>query len=263
MTFITALIPLALYLAGAQAKSCSAGGKPTAEFCSKDLPLSCHNTTAVQDTCCFIPAGQLLQTQFWDSDPVAGPHDSWTIHGLWPDYCDGTYPQFCDKSREYTNIKDLVTKFLGKKTVSYMDKYWVSQDGNDESLWEHEFNKHGTCISTLEPSCYTNYETGAEAADYVKKTISLFKTLPTYKWLAEAGIKPSTTKTYTADEIVDALAEHHGARVTIGCSNGSLSEVWYHFNVKGSLQDGQFVSTEPDGSKSSCPDTGIKYAPKK
>jgi ribonuclease T2 len=156
-----------------------------------------------------------------------------------------------------------VTKFLGKKTVSYMDKYWVSQDGNDESLWEHEFNKHGTCISTLEPSCYTNYETGAEAADYVKKTISLFKTLPTYKWLAEAGIKPSKTKTYTADEIVDALAEHHGARVTIGCSNGSLSEVWYHFNVKGSLQDGQFVSTEPDGSKSSCPDSGIKYAPKK
>ncbi|KAF4487993.1 ribonuclease T2 family [Fusarium agapanthi] len=263
MTFIKALIPLTLYLAGAQAKSCSAGGKPTAEFCSKDLPLSCHNTTAVEDTCCFIPAGQLLQTQFWDSDPVAGPHDSWTIHGLWPDYCDGTYPQFCDKSREYTNIKDLVTKFLGKKTVSYMDKYWVSQDGNDESLWEHEFSKHGTCISTLEPSCYTNYETGAEAADYVKKTISLFKTLPTYKWLAEAGIKPSKTKTYTADEIVDALAEHHGARVTIGCSNGSLSEVWYHFNVKGSLQDGQFVSTEPDGSKSSCPDRGIKYAPKK
>ncbi|KAH7210161.1 ribonuclease T2-like protein [Fusarium oxysporum] len=263
MTFIKALIPLALYLAGVQAKSCSAGGKPTAEFCSKDLPLSCHNTTAVEDTCCFIPAGQLLQTQFWDSDPVAGPHDSWTIHGLWPDYCDGTYPQFCDKSREYTNIKDLVTKFLGKKTVSYMDKYWVSQDGNDESLWEHEFNKHGTCISTLEPSCYTNYETGAEAADYVKKTISLFKTLPTYKWLAEAGIKPSKTKTYTADEIVDALAEHHGARVTIGCSNGSLSEVWYHFNVKGSLQDGQFVSSEPDGSKSSCPDSGIQYAPKK
>ncbi|KAJ4152193.1 Ribonuclease T2 precursor (RNase T2) [Fusarium oxysporum] len=206
MMSIKALTPLALCLAGVQAKSCSAGGKPSVEFCSKDLPLSCHNTTAVEDTCCFIPTDQLLQTQFWDSDPVAGPHNSWTIHGLWPDYCDGTYPQFCDKSREYTNIKDIVTKFLGKRTVSYMDKYWVSQDGNDESLWEYELGKHGTCISTLEPSCYTNYETSAEAADYVKKAISLFKTLPSYKWLAEAGIKPSKTKTYTANEIVDALA---------------------------------------------------------
>ena len=59
-----------------------------------------------------------------------------------------------------------------------------------------------------------------------------------------------------------ALAAQHGARVTIGCSGSSLSEVVYHFNVKGSLQEGQFVATEPDGSKSSCPDSGIKYAPK-
>ncbi|CAF3499172.1 unnamed protein product [Fusarium graminearum] len=254
MTFTKALVPLALFLAKAQADAFSS--------CSKDLPLSCHNTTAVENTCCFVPAGQLLQTQFWDSSPVAGPSDSWTIHGLWPDYCDGTYPQFCDKSREYTDIKSIVSKFLGNSTLSYMDKYWVSQDGNDESLWEHEFNKHGTCISTFEPSCYSNYQTGEEAADYVKKTISLFKTLPTYKWLAEAGIEPSTDKTFTASEIEDALASQHGARVTIGCQGSTLSEVWYHFNVQGSIQEGQFVATEPDGSKSSCPSSGIKYAPK-
>ena len=46
--------------------------------------LSCHNTTAVTDLCCFnAPGGQLLQTQFWDTNPVAGPTNSWTIHGLW------------------------------------------------------------------------------------------------------------------------------------------------------------------------------------
>lgn len=188
--------------------------------------------------------------------------DSWTIHGLWPDYCDGTYPQFCDKSREYTDIKSIVSKFLGNATLSYMDKYWVSQDGDDESFWEHEWDKHGTCISTLEPSCYTGYKSGEEAADYIKKTISLFKELPTYKWLSEAGIEPSDEKTYTYEEIEDALAGQHGARVTIGCKGKTLSEVWYHFNVKGSLQEGEFVATEPDGSKGSCPDSGIKYAPK-
>ena len=46
--------------------------------------LSCHNTSAVANTCCFnAPGGQLLQTQFWDTNPSTGPSDSWTIHGLW------------------------------------------------------------------------------------------------------------------------------------------------------------------------------------
>jgi ribonuclease T2 len=46
--------------------------------------LSCHNTTAVSDLCCFnYPGGALLQVQLWDTDPAVGPDDSWTIHGLW------------------------------------------------------------------------------------------------------------------------------------------------------------------------------------
>ena len=48
------------------------------------LQLSCHNTSAVQNLCCFnAPGGELLQTQFWDYDPATGPADSWTVHGLW------------------------------------------------------------------------------------------------------------------------------------------------------------------------------------
>lgn len=73
------------------------------ETCSNPQ-ISCQNTTAVANTCCFnAPGGQLLQvrqdeqdlyfqevlliccvqTQFWDADPSTGPADSWTIHGLW------------------------------------------------------------------------------------------------------------------------------------------------------------------------------------
>lgn len=48
-----------------------------------DYPLSCSNTTA-QNTCCFnYPGGELLQTQFWDTDPATGPPNHWTVHGLW------------------------------------------------------------------------------------------------------------------------------------------------------------------------------------
>jgi hypothetical protein len=53
------------------------------ESCSNPQ-LSCHNTTAVSNLCCFnAPGGSLLQTQFWDTDPVSGPSNSWTVHGLW------------------------------------------------------------------------------------------------------------------------------------------------------------------------------------
>ena len=38
-----------------------------------DLEFSCQNSTAVEDTCCFITSGQLVLTQFWDTDPVTGP----------------------------------------------------------------------------------------------------------------------------------------------------------------------------------------------
>lgn len=35
--------------------------------------LSCQNTTAVQDLCCFnSPGGQLLLTEFWDTAPSTG-----------------------------------------------------------------------------------------------------------------------------------------------------------------------------------------------
>lgn len=52
--------------------------------CPADVPISCQNQTAYEDTCCFnYPGGQVLLTQFWDTNPSTGPEDSWTIHGLW------------------------------------------------------------------------------------------------------------------------------------------------------------------------------------
>lgn len=53
------------------------------EYCL-DFPLSCTNTTVVPNLCCFnYPGGELLQTQFWDTDPATGPANHWTVHGLW------------------------------------------------------------------------------------------------------------------------------------------------------------------------------------
>ncbi|KAI2471957.1 ribonuclease M [Annulohypoxylon bovei var. microspora] len=244
------------------AESVLAGAPKT---CASTSQLSCHNSTTVADLCCFnYPGGSLLQTQFWDTDPAVGPDDSWTIHGLWPDHCDGTYDSTCDSKRAYTNISAILKGFGDDDLLTYMETYWLPNDGTGESFWEHEWGKHGTCVSTLEPSCFTNYQATEEVHYFFNTTVSLFKSLPTYQWLADAGITPSSSTTYKLSDIQAALSKNHnGETVYIGCSGSAIEQVYYYYNVYGSVATGQFVPTSPDNSDSGgCPSTGVKYLPK-
>ncbi|KAJ5673645.1 Ribonuclease T2 [Penicillium longicatenatum] len=230
--------------------------------CSNNGTLSCHSSSKAP-TCCYnYPGGALLQTQFWDTDPTTGPSDSWTIHGLWPDNCDGTYQASCDSSRAYTNISDILTAQDRTDLLSYMQTYWVSDDGSDEAFWEHEWSKHGTCINTIKPSCYTNYSPQEEVGDYFQKVVDLFKSLDTYKALSAAGITPSDSKTYELSDIQTALSKlHGGSKPYVGCEDGALSQMYYFFNVAGNAIDGQYQPTAPLES-SNCPSSGVKYLPK-
>ncbi|KAL4788549.1 ribonuclease T2-like protein [Aspergillus varians] len=233
-----------------------------AETCPNDTPLSCSSST-IEPSCCFNnPGGAFLQTQFWDYSPSTGPSDSWTIHGLWPDNCDGTYEQYCDTSREYSNITAIIEESGQTELLSYMDKYWKDNSGDDESFWEHEWNKHGTCINTIEPSCYTDYTPQEEVVDYLQKTVDLFKSLDSYKALSAAGITPSTSKTYSLDDIHAALSNiHDGFAPYVGCSGNNLSEIWYFYYTRGNLITGDYEPAEKL-TTSKCPASGIKYVPK-
>jgi ribonuclease T2 len=187
-------------------------------------------------------------------------HASLLLTRSQPDNCDGTYEANCDDSRAYTNITQIL-QAANPSLLSYMQTYWKDYQGNDESFWEHEWSKHGTCISTLDPDCYTNYQPTEEVPDFFNRTVSLFQSLPSYQWLADAGITPSSTKTYTSAAIQSALSKAYGHQVYLGCASGALDEIWYFYNVRGSVQSGTFVPTDSLTS-SSCPSTGIKYLPK-
>lgn len=150
----------------------------------------------------------------------------------------------------------------GADVLSYMQTYWKDYQGDDQNLWSHEWSKHGTCVSTLDTKCYTDYQAQQEVVDYFNATVALFKTLPTYETLAAAGIIPSHSRTWMEEEIQAPLQKMHGMPVTLRCRGKVLNEVWYHFSVRGSVQSGDFVAAQPDGAKSSCPGTGIRYLPK-
>ncbi|GAA5882829.1 hypothetical protein JCM16303_002481 [Sporobolomyces ruberrimus] len=260
--FLGSVQSLAAKVSAKTRRLVGAGSCPAPNF----LPQSCTSGKSPQgvDGCCTnTPGGYLLQTQFWDTNPPAGPSDSWTVHGLWPDNCDGTYEQYCDQSRQYTDIRGKLQTYGPSDLVPFMDKYWKDYQGNDESFWEHEWGKHGTCISTLNTTCYgSSYTPYEELVDFFSRTVSLFKSLPTFTWLTDAGIVPSTTKTYTLAQLQAVAKAKFGYEVVWNCQNGQLNEVWYGYTAQGPIAGGKMNPTGPIGSGSTCPSTGIKYLPK-
>ena len=98
-----------------------------------------------------------------------------------PDNCDGSYQQYCDSSREYSNITSILQSQGRNELLAYMQNYWTDIGGDEESFWEHEWNKHGTCLNTIVPRCYVDYTSQEEVGDFFQRTVGLFKGLDTYQ----------------------------------------------------------------------------------
>ncbi|KAL1676153.1 ribonuclease T2-like protein [Schizophyllum commune] len=232
--------------------------------------FSCENTTAITNTCCSpTPGGLVLQTQFWstytglEDEGQLLPKGSWTIHGLWPDNCDGTYESYCDLSRQYDpnpspkklddgtevpaydgpGVDTFVQDFGRDDLLSYMNAYWINQGGTNAEFWAHEFGKHATCTSTFDVACYgDSYQEHEDVVNFFDAVVRAFKQYPTYDILASNGIVPSNSTGYSLDQIHAALKSQTGALPYVGCShNGTqLSEIWYYSHVYGTEQYGTY-----------------------
>jgi hypothetical protein len=67
------------------------------------LSCSANAFPNITDSCCTETFGGLvLSTQFWDtytgleSKGQLLPKNTWSLHGLWPDFCNGSFTQYCD-----------------------------------------------------------------------------------------------------------------------------------------------------------------------
>ncbi|PNP48738.1 ribonuclease T2 family protein [Trichoderma gamsii] len=222
-----------------------------------DPVLSCSKgaVPGKVDTCCVETFGGLvLQTQFWDtqsgfeSQGQRYPENTWTIHGLWPDFCNGSYTQYCDLSRQYDphpapnttdgtphgtpvppytgpSIETFFEPYGKMDLLAYMKKYWVNQGAPSWELWAHEFSKHATCYSTFQKECY-----GPKASEYddlfqfYETVISYYKTLPTWRWLSASNIHPSNRTSYTLSHIQAALTREYGVIPYLGCGGPKYNE---------------------------------------
>jgi hypothetical protein len=67
---------------------------------------------------------------------------SFTIHGLWPQRKDGTWPEYCDRARPFSLLRVL-------DLLPRLSRYWPSWAGPNKSFWAHEWERHGTCAEKV------------------------------------------------------------------------------------------------------------------
>lgn len=60
-------------------------------------------------------------------------YNDFSIHGLWPDYIDGGYPQFC--TNQQFNLSTI------EPIMDDLNKYWNSCIGKSDTFWKHEFTQ--------------------------------------------------------------------------------------------------------------------------
>ncbi|KAJ7361522.1 ribonuclease T2-like protein [Mycena albidolilacea] len=244
---------------------------------SQPSVYSCENTTQIANTCCSpTPGGLVLQTQFWstwtglEKQGQRLPKGSWTIHGLWPDNCDGSFAQYCDASRQYDpapaagvtpytgpGVDSFILEFGRVDLLDYMSKYWINQGAPNKDFWAHEFSKHATCTSTFDVACYgSSYKEHQDVINFFDAVIRAFHQYPTYDLLAAGGIVPSNKTTYSLSQIQNTLKAQTAALPYLGCThNGTvLTEVWYFSHVYGTEQYGTYKTLDTT-TASTCSST--------
>ncbi|KAK3939804.1 ribonuclease T2 [Diplogelasinospora grovesii] len=244
----------------------------TCALVKPELSCSAGAQHSLTDSCCVETYGGLvLSTQFWDtytgyeSSGQLLPKNSWTLHGLWPDFCNGSYTQYCDLKRQYdplpspntTNGKPdgvPVPKYTGPgigtflapfgkyDLLAWMNKFWIAQGQPNSDFWGHEFSKHATCFSTFDVECYgPQYREHEEVVDFFETAVTYFQRLPTWAWLSAGNIRPSNTTAYTFSDIQSALNTGFGAVPYIGCSGPRYNAT---AEGEGSLDNGYTRLTE-------------------
>jgi len=70
----------------------------------------------------------------------------WSIHGLWPNYGNGSYPEYCEIGVHYDPA------VISDTTLHSMESDWYTckTDNTNEEFWDHEISKHYTCVFSEE-----------------------------------------------------------------------------------------------------------------
>ncbi|KAK1283463.1 hypothetical protein QJS10_CPB21g00635 [Acorus calamus] len=135
--------------------------------------------------------------------PTTGkPEADFSIHGLWPNYNDGSYPSNCDPDSPFDSSK--ISNLIPKMQSDWPTLACPSGDGL--KFWKHEWEKHGTC-SESELDHHAYFETALK----LKDQLNLLQVLKS------SGIEPDGGF-YSLKSIKAAIKEGTGYTPGIECN---------------------------------------------
>ncbi|KAK9675914.1 hypothetical protein RND81_11G041100 [Saponaria officinalis] len=160
-------------------------------------------------TCCYPTTGK--------------PAADFGIHGLWPNYNDGSYPSNCDSNTPFDQTQ--ISSLLGKMQREWPTLACPSNDGIN--FWTHEWDKHGTCSESL-----------LDQHSYFQKALDLKDQTNLLQALSSAGINPNG-ESYSIGSIKDAIKEGVGYTPFVECNvdssgNSQLYQVYLCVDNSGS-----------------------------
>ncbi|MCR9136237.1 MAG: T2 family ribonuclease [Alphaproteobacteria bacterium] len=176
--------------------------------------------------------------------------DRWIIHGLWPDYVTpGKYPSFCTATPYSAEAVASITPQLKQKWPNLIfvpESDRASKDVviTDVMLWQHEWEKHGTC-ALLCDDVITSQDV------YFQHSLDLFSRFDIGGMLDKADIAPDDSRTISEYEIIDAIKPHTGAIPDIACYVDKENNMSYLLEIR--------ICVAPGGQDViDCPATGIE-----
>jgi len=137
--------------------------------------------------------------QMWQ--PSTNTSD-FTIHGMWPQRYDGSYPSFCNGATFSTKvIADLIPT---------MNIVWPSGEQSNSVFWDHEWTKHGTCSLIPMHTFFADAIQQNEMWDLMAA-------------LKKSGITPGGT--YPSKSLLSAIKANLGYVPALHCVNNALVEI--------------------------------------
>lgn len=154
--------------------------------------------------------------------------DKFTIHGNWPSFNNGSWPEFCCFQRNFDrrkvdqvedSLKVCVWRLVDNQcslTSSFLElqQKWgtLFTGGTDEGFWRHEWQKHGTCAATS-PSLKGQ-------TNYFVESLALYDRAQIKEWFRAAKIVPQpadSTRLYSVKEIHHAIESKTGHKIRLEC----------------------------------------------
>ncbi|KAG9446951.1 hypothetical protein H6P81_013079 [Aristolochia fimbriata] len=180
----------------------------------------------------------LLSTDDFDFSCSSLSPTQFTIHGLWANYNDGSWPSCC-KGSDFDLNK--ITPLIGT-----MERYWPFLTcspfpvchGGDGLFWAHELlaEKHGTC----------SYPVIKVEFIYFSMTLDLYFKHNISEILIDAGYTPNSNGTkYALTKIITTIRNAVGSLPSLFCSDDAFEELRICFYKP--------RDCDMDSSESSCP----------